>query len=115
MLLFFPFIYSTLITASTGLDFDWLGTSAGSTTMLTVGAVVIYALRKLDTISDILSYLLGSLVVCIFILTLPVFSGTQAALAAEEILGLMVEFMRAFVELIKSWTGASLPILLGGI
>ena len=113
----FPFFYSTLITLtapSVGLSLDWLATAEGSTSLLAGGAVIIYALRKLDTISDILSWLLGTLVVCTVIVIIPAFEGSTARAAASEILTLMIELMRALVELIKSWIAVNLPQLIGG-
>jgi len=115
---FFPFFISTVSTLtapSVGLSLDWLGTAEGSTSLLAGGAIIIYALRKLDTISDILSYLLGALVVCTVIVIIPAFEGSTAQAAASEILALMIEFMRALVELVKSWVSVSYPHLLGGI
>lgn len=113
-----PFLFSTVSTLTApavGLSLDWLGTAEGSTSLLAGGAIIIYALRKLDTISDILSYLLGALIVCTTIVIIPAFAGSTAQAAASEILALMIELMRALVELIKSWAGLALPQLIGGI
>ena len=118
MTTFYTILFSTHIALkapAVALSLDWLATAEGSTSLLAGGAVIIYALRKLDTISDILSYLLGALVVCIVLVAIPAFNGTTAQAAATEILGLMVELMRALVELIKSWVSVSYPHLLGGI
>ena len=114
----FPFFYSTLSTLtapSVGLSLDWLATAEGSTSFLAGGAVIIYALRKLDTLSDILSWLLGTLVVCVVLIIIPAFEGTTAQAAANEILTLMIQLLRALLDLIRSWISVNLPQTIGGI
>ena len=82
--------------------------------MILAGAgVSLYGLRKLDVISDALSYFLGTLAVCVILIIHPAFDGSQARVYANDILALMVELLRAVVELVKSW--ASLTAPLGGV
>ena len=58
-----------------------------------------------------LSYLLGILVVCVVIILHPDFAATDAAEYARETLGLMVELLRAFIDIIKNWGGVAAAVV----
>ena len=100
--------------SSVGLEIGFLDPGQSTTTILAGAGVALYGLRKLDVISDMLSYLLGILVVCVVLVLHPSFTDTSAARYAEQTLSLMIELLGAFIELVKSWGGIEATMILGG-
>jgi|SaaInl8_200m_RNA_FD_contig_91_231007_length_831_multi_3_in_0_out_0_2 hypothetical protein len=109
-----PFSVLSFHVDSVGLELGLLDPNLSTTTILAGTGVALYGLRKLDVISDMLSYLLGILVVCVVLVIHPSFTETAASEYAEQTLSLMMELLDAFIELVKSWGGLEVSAVLGG-
>jgi hypothetical protein len=109
-----PFPVYCFMVSSVGLEIGFLNPGQSTTTILAGAGVALYGLRKLDVISDMLSYLLGILVVCVVLVLHPSFTDTAAAGYAEQTLSLMIELLGAFIELVKNWGGIEASAILGG-